>query len=121
VEQGTGGEDIADNLDVLLVPHADDFGGNVPGSAAAVEVVGLLVADGCQSEVDQHWLPAVWGPQHHVLELDVPVHDSEAVHVDQGLEQPAHDFLGLVGSDSAVPVDPFEEVAASEVFGDHED
>lgn len=103
---------------MFLVVHGDDFGCNVAGSAATVEVIGFLLADGCQSEVYQHWLPCV-GPEHHVLQLDVPVHDSKPVHVSQGLEQSSHDLLALLLSDASLSVDPLEEVAPAEVLSDH--
>ena len=52
VEQCSRRKDVAAHIDVLVFAHGDDFGGDEAGSAAAIEVVRLVFANGGQSEVD---------------------------------------------------------------------
>lgn len=81
----------------------------------------LLIADGCQSKIDEHGFPAILRSQHNILQFDIPVHNSIAMHANQCLEKPTHNLFSLFLTDAPFFVDAFEEVTSTEVFGYHED
>ena len=119
VEQCSRRKDVAGHIDVLVFAHGDDFGGDEAGSAAAIEVVRLVFANGSQSEVDQHGFPAVLGHQHDVLQFDVPVHHPETVYVGERLQQTSHNLFAVLLAHFLLPLYALEEVAAGQVLCDH--
>ena len=121
VEQSACRKDIAYDIDMLLLTHADDLGSDVAGRAAAVEEIRFFIADGRKSEIDEHGLPTLSRPQHNILQLNIPMHDAIPVHAGQGLEQPAHDLLALLLVYAALPIDALEEVASAQILSDHEE
>ncbi len=104
---------------MLLTFHLHYLRGNIPRSATSIVEVGLVVAEGCQSEVDQHWLPAGGRPQHHVLQFNVTVHNPKLVEIGEPFQESFHDFSDLFERKAAATVDAFEEVSAKELFGEH--
>lgn len=70
--------------------HLDYFRGNVARSPAPVVKVWLIVAHSCQPEVDQNWIPAVQGTQHHILQFDISVHYSKLVEICESFHQTPH-------------------------------